>query len=45
MKICISEGGLIFIPSLRLGVPSPSDKSMKSILESWSWTPVRVIVE
>jgi len=33
---------LILIPPLRLGVPSPSDKSKKSIEESWSWAPVRV---
>ena len=53
MKICIFRGclaqrfvfwrsGLIPIPPLRLGVPSPSDKSKKLIVESWSWTPVQV---
>jgi len=44
-KICISEGGLISIPPLRLGIPSPSDKSKKSIVESLFWTPVRVNYE
>ena len=36
------RSGLIPIPLLRLGVPSPSDKSKKSIVELWSSAPVQV---
>ena len=33
---------MIPIPPLRLGVPSPSNKSKKSIVELWSSAPVQV---
>jgi len=36
---------LIPIPPLRLGVPLPSDKSKKLIVESWSSALVRVNYE